>query len=179
MKAIVAMDPNRVIGNNGNIPWHIPEDFKWFKRVTMGIPYERAINIPDKIVLPEESIRSSVVVGRKTYEKTGVLPGRYHYILTNDPEKLKLPITSVARYLNLKELMEATIRWHTMWVIGGASVYELLMPQCIDIFVTHVHEEYDGDAYMMEFKHLFTDQELLRETKEYSIVRYWRTVTIL
>ena len=179
MKAIVAMDPNRVIGNNGEIPWHISEDFKWFKRVTMGIPYERAINIPDKIELPVDTIQSSVVVGRKTYEKTGILKGRYHYILTNNPEKLELPVTSTARYIALYDLMGLTIPWHSMWVIGGAKVYEQLMPQCTDIFVTHVHEEYDGDTYMMEFEDKFPNQELLREAKGYSIVRYWRNLTAL
>lgn len=173
MKAIVAMDPNRVIGCKGEIPWHISEDFKWFKRVTMGIPYQRAVNISEKVNVPvpeRGQHKTMVVVGRKTYDKVGILPGRYHFVLTHNSEKLALPATDVCRYATYEDILAANSPY--MWVIGGANVYELLMPYVDEIFVTHVIDEYDGDAFMPSFEDRFPEQELLRETKDYSIVRY-------
>ena len=68
MKAIAAMSLNRVIGSGGKIPWHLPEDFKWFKRATSG---------------------QVVIMGRKTIESLGKpLPGRKNYVLTHHPRKL-------------------------------------------------------------------------------------------
>src|ERR1041384_8375655 len=68
MKAIAAMSENRVIGNGNKIPWHIPEDFKWFKKMTTG---------------------NVVVMGRKTFESLGKpLPNRTNLILTRHPQQL-------------------------------------------------------------------------------------------
>lgn len=188
MKAIVAMDPNRVIGYKGKVPWHIPEDMKWFKRVTMGIPHERAIHTKSFNTEPKEARGQFLIMGRTTYKDVGILPGRYIYILTNDAEKLALPSTHAAMYINfdyvLNELkprgdthdffdcMKAEFIWKHMWVCGGAKTYQLLLPFCDEVFVTHVIEEYDGDTFMPEFESEFPKQELLRETKDYSIVRY-------
>jgi len=67
-KAIAAMSLNRVIGAGGKIPWHLPEDFKWFKKMTMG---------------------NVIVMGRKTFESLGQpLPSRKNMVLTRHPQRL-------------------------------------------------------------------------------------------
>lgn len=110
MKAIVAMDPNRVIGNEGKIPWHYKEDFKFFKEITMG---------------------HSLVMGRNTYESIGKpLPGRFTYILTTDEKKLNLPWGTLAAYVNKDWICDYPSVCSNYWVCGGASVYELLLPMC-------------------------------------------------
>ena len=79
-KAIAAMSENRVIGNTGDIPWHLPEDFKWFKKTTMG---------------------GILVMGRKTYESIGrPLPGRDTYVLSRTPRE----IAGVHNFTDLERL---------------------------------------------------------------------------
>ena len=188
MKAIVAMDPNRVIGCKGKIPWYIAEDTKWFHRLTMGIPHERAIHVNKFNSEPTQG-GGILVMGRTTYKTVGILPGRYTYVLTNEAEKLALPSTHMMKYVdldyilaNLKakgdthdffDCLKAEMIWKRMWVCGGAKTYYALLPFCEEVFVTHIIEEYDGDTEMPEFENKFPNQELLRETKDYSIVRYW------
>ena len=150
MNAIVAMDPNRVIGNRGAIPWRLSDDLKFFKQKTIGC---------------------SLVMGRKTYDNVGSLPGRFTYVLTNDKEKLRLPREKSAMYVNYDVLMAFHLS-DDVWVVGGAAVYEKLMPQVTDLFVTHLADEYDGDTFMPPFEHLFNDYEIVKETKDYSVVRY-------
>ena len=181
MRAIVAMDGNRVIGNKGEIPWHISDDLKWFKRLTMGIPWERAIHVGPWNVEPSAG-SSTLVMGRKTFKKVGPLPGRYTYCVTRDPEKLALPKTDTMKYASFNDvilLSQVGFVWGNTWVVGGAEIYKLFMPQCTDVFVTHVLEDYDGDTFMPDFEDQFPTQEILKETKSYWIVRYSRTLPLI
>ena len=174
MKAIVAMAPNRVIGYKGEIPWHISNDLKWFKRLTMGIPYQRALLTGKWNVEPKDD-GGILVMGMKTYRKVGILPGRYHYVLTRDPEKLNLPKTDTMKYATFNDvilLSRVSFIWANTWVVGGAEIYSLFMPQILEVFVTHIADEYDGDAFMPDFEYQFPEQDLLKEEKDYSIVRY-------
>ena len=79
MKAIVAMDLNRVIGYKGKIPWKISADFQWFKSMTMG---------------------KFLVMGNNTFKMVGSLPFRFTFVLTNDPLKLKSTTTRCSEYLS-------------------------------------------------------------------------------
>ena len=176
MKAIVAMAPNRVIGYKGTTPWHISDDMKWFKRLTMGIPYQRALLTKPFNVEPTDD-GGTVVMGMKTFKSLGVpLKGRYNYVLTRDFEKLKLPKTDVMKYATFNDvilLSQVSFIWANTWVIGGAEIYNLFMPQITELFVTHIADEYEGDTFMPEFESQFTEQEILKEEKDYSIVRYF------
>jgi len=153
MRAIVAMDMNRVIGYKGEIPWHIPEDFKWFKKMTMG---------------------QHLIMGRTTYKSVGILPGRFTYILTNNAEKLKLPYANACGYIDYNTLNFLDLRPDRMWVCGGAKTYQLLLPHCTDVYVTLVLDEYKGDTYMPEFESKFPNSEIIKETRDYWIIRYWK-----
>ena len=104
------------------------------------------------------------------------MKGRYNYVLTRDFEKLKLPKTDVMKYATFNDvilLSQVSFIWANTWVIGGAEIYNLFMPQITELFVTHIADEYEGDTFMPEFESQFTEQEILKEEKDYSIVRYF------
>jgi dihydrofolate reductase len=161
MKAIAAMDLNRVIGYQDKIPWRLGEDFKWFKQQTMG---------------------GKLIMGRITYENVGTLPGRFTYVLTNNLEKLKSPkilpsiwssSLSTAQYVNYSEIIRLNQSLE-LWVCGGAKTYELLLPHCCLLLLTIVLDEYEGDTYMPEFESIFPYSEIIKETKKYWIVKFWK-----
>ena len=153
MKAIVAMDLNRVIGYLGRIPWHLSDDLKWFK---------------------EKTLNSYLVMGRSTFNVVGPLPKRFIYVLTSYDTLRALEPTEDYRYVSLYDLRTKTILWNNMWVCGGAKTYQAMMPDCNEVYATIVLDEYDGDTFMPEFESQFPNSEILRETNKYWIVRYWK-----
>jgi dihydrofolate reductase len=150
MKAIVAMSENRVIGANGGIPWHLPEDFSFFKKTTLGHP---------------------IVMGRKTYESLGKpLPGRKNIVLTS--QTLILPELVIVH--SQEELFALSIPSEEIFVIGGAKIYELLLPLCDTLFVTHVHCRVEGDTFFPVFEDKFELGTVLIERSEFTIREYQR-----
>ena len=102
---------NRVIGNAGTIPWYLPEDFKWFKRTTMG---------------------GILVMGRKTYESIGrPQPGRDNYVLSRSPRA----IPGVHSFTSL-DLLDQLQTDKTIWIAGGAEVYRQMLPRCGELYLT-------------------------------------------
>lgn len=121
---IVAHAKDGVIGLNGKMPWHIPEDLKHFKEVTMGHP---------------------VIMGRKTYESIGrLLPGRKNIIITHRHD-YKVSGAIVVNSLNegIKEAGDVP----KIFVIGGAQIYQLALPYADEIWVTKIEAEIDGDTF--------------------------------
>ena len=115
-KAIAAMAKNRVIGNKGSIPWHIPEDFKWFKKNTIG---------------------QTLLMGRKTFESIGKpLPQRQTLILSRSNYRAKNTFT-----VSDMNSIEQAAQNETIWVAGGAEIYKLMLPQCEDLYLTRVNAE--------------------------------------
>jgi dihydrofolate reductase len=149
MKAIVAMAANRVIGKSGTIPWHLPEDFKFFKATTLG---------------------HAIVMGRKTYESIGKpLPGRENIILSRTmPET---PGITIVR--SLEELREPT-DGRDLFVIGGEEIYRLLLPRVQEIYVTKVPLTIEGDTRFPEFETAFDQGELVLETPDFTTLWYRR-----
>lgn len=130
---IVAVADNNVIGKDNKMPWHIPEDFKHFKEITMGKPcimgrktYE---SILDQLGKPLPG-RTSIVVSRSDYQHEGA-------ISTNSLEKAIIE----AKKHNEEEIM----------VIGGSQIYALALPIANRIYLTRVHQEPDGDAFFPQF----------------------------
>ena len=157
MKAIVAMDLNRTIGNKGKLPWpKIKEDMAFFKEMTYW---------------------NRLIMGRKTFDSVGVLPNRYTYVLSREHKNKQL-ICHSAAYINMDEAKLVDTYEYSIdrpteaFVCGGAEVYKQLLPFCTDVYVTHVLDEYEGDTFMPAFEDEFSNQELLRETKDFWIVRY-------
>jgi len=125
---IAAMDKNRLIGNNNQLPWHLPADLVHFKSVTMGKP---------------------VLMGRKTFESIGrPLPGRQNIVITRTQG---LEIEGVTVVMNLEEAMSGVSANDEIMVIGGSSIYQLLLPQANRMYLTYVDGEFEGDAWFPEF----------------------------
>lgn len=150
MRAIVAMAENRVIGASGDLPWHLPEDFRFFKKTTLGHP---------------------IVMGRKTYESLGKpLPGRKNILLTH--QQLEIPEVSVIH--NIEELPLLNIFLDETFVIGGAEIYRLLLPACNTLFITHVHRNVEGDTFFPPFEEDFEEHAVLLKTDSFTIREYRR-----
>ncbi|ADE54348.1 dihydrofolate reductase [Coraliomargarita akajimensis] len=146
-KAIAAMAENRVIGNNGDIPWHLPEDFQWFKQTTMG---------------------GILVMGRKTYDSIGrPLPGRDTFVFSRTPREIK----GVHSFTDL-EMLEHFKTDKTIWIAGGAEIYRQLLPHCSDLYLTRVHRSCEGDALFPPFEDSFKFHETVLTTTDFS-VEHW------
>src|SRR5690242_7835490 len=110
------MSLNRVIGRDNKIPWHLPEDFRWFKKCTSG---------------------QVVLMGRKTFESLGKpLPNRTNIVVTGGPE---IPGVEIVRDLNAFNPQAYAPR--EVWVIGGSEVYAQMLPRCTDLYLTVVQRE--------------------------------------
>ena len=138
LSLIVAMAKNRTIGLDGAMPWHIPEDLKFFKRVTMGHP---------------------VIMGRKTYQSIGAaLPGRTNIVVTRNKDFEAADADVVVH--DLSEALTKAKATEELWrpdggreeifVIGGADIYGQALPEAQRIYMTEVHQEHPGDAFFPE-----------------------------
>jgi dihydrofolate reductase len=151
MKAIVAMTPKRVIGENNRIPWRLRGEQRWFKEVTMG---------------------HTILMGRKTFESIGkALPGRRNLVVTRTGN-----FAGVGLVRDLQTFDPAFYEedGKEVFVIGGAKIYEALLGRCDTIYVTIVKVEYAGDAYFPEFESQFEISETIQETPEFDIFCYRR-----
>lgn len=149
-KAIAAMSLNRVIGAGNRIPWHLPEDFKFFKKTTTG---------------------HVLVMGRKTFESIGKpLPNRETIVLSRSGATI--PGVLVASALEDVNFDAPPYAGKQIFICGGAQIYTLALPLCSELFLTVVKREVDGDAFFPPFEQLFTLVETLIQTPEFNIVRY-------
>lgn len=126
---IVAVAENGVIGSDNKLPWHLPEDLKYFKRVTMGKP---------------------IVMGRKTWDSIGrPLPGRTNIVITRQSglqlEGAKV-VATIEEALELAQAVATIDGAEELVVIGGAEIYQAAFPLCQRLYLTEVHAEVTGDA---------------------------------
>jgi dihydrofolate reductase len=149
-KAIAAMSLNRVIGAGNRIPWHLPEDFRWFKKMTTG---------------------HIIVMGRKTFESIGKpLPNRTTVVLTRSPK----PILGVQTISDLSQLeaLDSALAGREVFICGGAQVYQQAFPLCSDLYLTLVQRIVEGDTLLPAFEDQF---ELVKEVlhrPEFKILHY-------
>lgn len=120
---IAAIAQNRVIGQDNQMPWHLPADFAWFKRCTLGKP---------------------VVMGRKTYESIGrPLPGRQNIVISRDPNLVIEGVTTVTSVdLALKQVEDC----EEVMIIGGGSIYQTCLPIANTLYLTYIDLEVEGDT---------------------------------
>ena len=131
--AIVGMASNRVIGKDGTLPWRLPEDLKFFKKTTLGHP---------------------ILMGRKTFDSIGKpLPGRRNIVLSSTME----PREGVEVIRNLDELVAD----EEVFLIGGAQLFETLLPECAGMYLTWIEHPYEGDTFFPPFEHLFEAPEVV------------------
>ncbi len=145
---IVAMDRNRVIGRNNSLPWYLPEDLRYFKRVTLGKP---------------------VIMGRKTHESIGrPLPGRSNIVITRNPQWTAEGVTVVTTLQQALERARAQADIDgvdEVVVIGGSQIYAEALPNTDRMYVTEVHAEVAGDTW---FPTINWDQWEELEREDYS-----------
>ena len=131
LAVIVAASRNGVIGRNNALPWHLPEDLRYFKRITMGKP---------------------IVMGRKTFESIGrPLPGRTNIVISRQPDYAPEGVRVVASLdaaLALAEDIALIDGTDELMVIGGAEIYKAAIPKASRLYLTEVHADIDGDAYL-------------------------------
>lgn len=127
---IAAMAANGTIGRDGALPWHLSEDLKHFKKVTLAKP---------------------VVMGRKTYQSIGKpLPGRTNIVVTRNPE-LELGGATVVHSLEEALAVAERLEPAETLIIGGAELYELALPRASRMYLTYVHKEVEGDTFFPSF----------------------------
>ena len=120
---IVAVADNGVIGRENALPWHLPEDLKRFKRLTMGKP---------------------MIMGRKTFESIGKpLPGRRNIVVTRDPNYHREGVDVVH---GTGEALAITAGTPELMVIGGAELFRLFLPLAGRVHLTRVHGNIEGDV---------------------------------
>tara|TARA_B100000586_G_scaffold131702_1_gene95250 strand:+ start:63 stop:548 length:486 start_codon:yes stop_codon:yes gene_type:complete len=128
LSIITAMDKNRVIGKDGNLPWHISSDLKNFKKITMGKP---------------------ILMGRKTHESIGrALPGRENIILTN---KRNYSVEGCIVKNSLDEVLSNCKKVSELIVMGGATLYEQTLDKAEKLYITEVRARIEGDIFFPEY----------------------------
>ena len=184
------MSLNRVIGSGGQIPWHLPEDFKWFKQLTTG---------------------GIVLMGRKTFlslpkplpNRTNVVFTRAPRMLAHDPEfaarcgvkavvghwtarlrrgPAQLGFERIANrevwlVRSLERFLAALKKYkpqREVFVIGGAQIYDRLLPVCSDLYLTVVPRIVEGDAFFPQFEHLFDFADIALKTADFEVRHYRR-----
>ena len=124
---IVAVSDNGVIGRDNALPWHLPDDLKRFKQLTLGKP---------------------IVMGRKTYESIGrPLPGRQNIVVTRDANYRREGVTVVH---SVDDALRAAADAPEVMVIGGADLFRLFLPRASRIHLTRVHAQVMGNVFWPE-----------------------------
>lgn len=146
------MSLNRVIGAGNGIPWHLPEDFKWFKKTTTG---------------------HVLVMGRKTFESIGrPLPDRTTIVLSRAARAI--PGIAVLRGLDEIKPESPPFKGRSIFICGGAQVYSQALPLCSELFLTLVKREVHGDTFFPPFEYLFRKDSTILQTADFEIIHYRR-----
>ena len=152
LSIIVAIANNNVIGKDNKLIWHLPEDLKRFKKITTG---------------------HTIIMGRKTFESLGrVLPKRKHVILCNDME-LNIDNENVIVLEDISLLKEYIDSEEENFVIGGATIYKLLLPFAQKMYITKIDEDFVGDVYFLkineeEWKIIQEEEGIKNEANPYN-----------
>ncbi len=148
-KAIVAVSQNGVIGKNGDLPWRLPGDLKWFKKITMG---------------------HIVLMGRKTWESLPfALPGRKNWVLSRSGN----PQEGMDIIRSTDEILPKLQAGEQIFVIGGGEIYAHCLSKCNEIYITEVLQTIQGgDAFFPDYKQDFEPIETLDENEDF-ILRRW------
>ena len=126
---ISALAENRVIGNKNSLPWHLPADFKYFKTTTLGKP---------------------IVMGLNTFKSIGekALPGRKNIVLTNDSNYVVPEGCFLAT--SIEQVLEMTKNEPEVMICGGASIYKQFLPLANRLYLTYIHQNFEGDTFFPE-----------------------------
>lgn len=160
--AIAAMASNRVIGRDGKLPWHLPEDLKFFKKTTQGHPVLMGRNTFNSIVAQ----LGKPLPGRRNIVLSKTMPAREGVEVVRSLEELKEVAGS--REQGGGSAPES----HCVYLIGGAQLYETLLPQCDELLLTYITAPHEGDTFFPPFEHLFVLKEVIASGDGFEIRRY-------
>ncbi|HZH64676.1 MAG TPA: dihydrofolate reductase [Flavisolibacter sp.] len=131
LSLLVAASENNVIGKDNKLPWHLPNDLKYFKNLTWGMP---------------------ILMGRKTFESIGrPLPGRKSIVITRNNDRQYAGVDIVHSIEEAVQKAEA-YGVKEIFVIGGAEIFGTALPQAHRVYLTRIHQEFDGDVYFPEIR---------------------------
>ncbi len=140
---IAAMTPQRVIGLQGDMPWHLPADLAWFKRNTLAKP---------------------VLMGRKTWQSIGSkpLPQRTNIVISRNPQ---LAFSGATAVPSIERALAEVADANEVMVIGGAQIYTQFLPQAERLYITLIDVNVAGDSWFPAYEHLgwqqrFSEQRL-------------------
>lgn len=137
---IAALNNKRVIGKDGKVPWHVSEDLRRFKRLTLG---------------------HAVLMGRKSYDSLGKpLPGRRNVVLTSRK------IAGVETFASIDTALVALKDQEKVYVIGGGEIFKLFLERADEMCLTLIKNNIDGDTFFPRYDHLIgTRYRLVKEEK--------------
>jgi len=151
-KAIVAVAENGVIGRGGDLPWRLPGDLKWFKKITLG---------------------HTILMGRKTWDSLpGALPDRKNWVLSRHAS----PEDGMSVFRSMAEVKQALDPSQNLFVIGGGEIYSMALPLCHELYISEVRQKIpDGDAFFPPYKDEFIPDEVLDDNKDFLLRRWLRS----
>jgi dihydrofolate reductase len=145
---IAAMNAKRVIGNDGSIPWTIPDDMQRFKLLTTG---------------------HTVLMGRKTFESIGkVLPGRRNIVISNRPKR----VSGTEWFDSIGSALEHVDQDEVVFIIGGGEIFRQTLERADILLLTIVESGAEGDTYFPPYEHLIPSLFTLRTSEQHSGFRY-------
>ena len=161
LSIIVAKAKNNIIGKENKLIWHLPEDLKHFKELTTG---------------------HTIIMGRKTFESLGrVLPNRKHVVFSQNPD-FKVDDENVEIVHSMLQIQEYIENEEENFVIGGAMIYNLLMPYVTKMYVTQINKDFEGDTFFPRidenvWKEVSREKGLKNEENnlDYEFITYERT----
>ena len=152
--AIAAMAENRVIGRDNEIPWHLPDDMKWFRQTTLG---------------------KTLLMGRKTFASIGKpLPKRRTIVLSRSADGIE-GVDVLHELSKIASILGGT---KELFVVGGTQVYDLTRGWWDELLLTRVKRTVEGDAFFPRFEDRMQMVEVVMETDELRIERYVRAAMI-
>lgn len=141
LSLIVATANDRIIGKDNDMPWHLPADLAYFKRMTLGKP---------------------IIMGRKTYESIGrPLPGRRNIVISRNPNFI---VNGVEVVSSVEQALSLFKGEEEIMVIGGGAIYEHCIKAATRLYITHIDADIDGDTRFPDFN-VNNEWEVVSTTK--------------
>ncbi len=148
---IVAMTSERIIGLDGGLPWHLPEDLAFFKHTTLNHP---------------------ILMGRKTFDSIGrSLPKRTNIVLTRDTHWIGDENSVTITHLDELHKFDLDTQ-KPIFIIGGAQIYTNLLEQLDGLYVSLVKENHPGDTRFPEFEASFSHKKLVEDFADFTVYYY-------
>jgi dihydrofolate reductase len=163
-----------VIGARNKIPWHLPEDFKWFKKMTTGHIIVMGRKTFESIGKPLPN-RETIVLSRSEFSSPGVkvIHSLDELIQSNPSPSLAATLSpSDGERAGVRGDRDSTYMQREIFICGGAQVYAQALPRCSDLYLTLVKRHVEGDAFFPRFEDQFDLVEEIRDSPEFKILHY-------